>query len=242
MPPKTKRTNRKRKGVVRKARIARPVRSGNVPEWASMSETLDLGPGAIGTFYNNNDTQLAMFKRASSVAQGYQYFRIKRLTYLYKPLLDTFTSTGNSQVPYLYWVINKSGTEYPNLNVAWFEANGAKPIRFDDKTVKISYSPAVLFDVIEAGVPAAAQQPNSSKISPWLVTTKDAFLNQQFSASQVSHTGHYLTVQSPGSAATMTFQVTVTAEFEFKKPNAAVPPPTDPTARPVVSVSLPIAG
>lgn len=196
---------------------------GNVPEWASLSETVQISDGAVNTIYNNNDVQLAMFDRASAVAQGYQFFRIKKLTWAYKPLLDTFPSTGNTLVPYLYWVINKSGTEYPGLNLAWFVANGAKPIRFDDKTIRISYKPSVALDVLEAGVPAVTQQPNMPKTSPWLNTTKDAFLTQGFAASQVSHTGHYLTIDSPASAMTMNYELTLTAEFEFKKPNAAIP-------------------
>lgn len=207
-------------------------RRGNVPEWASLSETVQMSDGDVNSIYNNNDVQLAMFDRASAVAQGYQFFRITKLTWIYKPLLDTFASTGNTLVPYLYWVINKSGTEYPGLNLAWFVANGAKPRRFDDKSIVISYRPAVALDTLEAGTPAPTQQPNMPKTSPWLNTTKDAFLTSGFAPSQVSHTGHYLMVDSPGSAIPMKYELTLTAEFQFKKPNAAIP--TGESARPVV--------
>lgn len=207
-----------RKSAPRRMRIKR-----NQPEWATLSETIDYGNENVGTVYNNNDIQLAGFPRASAVAQGYQYFRITRLTFKYKPLLDTFASTGNTQVPYLYWVINKNGTEYPVLTTPWFLANGAKPIRFDDKTVTISYAPAVSYSMLEANTPSATQEPNQAKILQWLNTTKDAFLNQPFAASQVSHAGHYLMVTSPGSTVPMSYEVTLTAEFQFKKPNAPLP-------------------
>jgi len=210
----------KRRGRGRGRRMRRGT---GVPDVASLTESIRMTDGTVGTVYNNNDVQLAMFDRASAVAQGYQFFRIKKVTWQYKPLLDTFLSTGNTQVPYLYWVINKAGTEYPALDVDWFVANGAKPIRFDDKTISIKYAPAAVLDVIEAGVPAGVQQPNKSVVSPWLLTTKDAFLVQAFAPSQVSHTGHYLLIESPGSTVPMTYQLTLTAEFEFKKPNAKTP-------------------
>lgn len=212
-----------RKYSKRRGRGRRMRRGTGVPDIASLTESIRMTNGNVGTVYNNNDVQLAMFDRASAVAQAYQFFRIKKLTWQYRPLLDTFPSTGNSTVPYLYWVINKSGTEYPALTVDWFTANGAKPIRFDEKTVTIKYAPAAILDVIEAGVPAGNQQPNKSVVSPWLLTTKDAFLVQAFAPSQVSHTGHYLLINAPTSAIQMTYELTLTAEFEFKKPNAVAP-------------------
>lgn len=231
------RSNRPAKRAPRKMRLRRRRmgRKGNVPEWASLSETVQVSSDTIGTVYNNNDVQLAMFTRAAAVGQGYQFFRIKKLTYKMTPLLDTFASTGNTQVPYLYWVINKSGSEYPAITRQWFLANGAKPVRFDDKTVTIKYAPNVVLDVLEAQTPSATEQPNFGKRSPWLNTTKDAFLNQPYAPSQVSHTGHYLLVESPGSAVPMTYETYLTAEFEFKKPNAAITT-SDPSAQAPVTV------
>lgn len=219
------RRSKKPRGMRRRRYGKRVYRKrGNQPEWASLSESIETGTDLVGTIYNNNDIQLAAFPRAAAVAQGYQYFRITKLRFQYRPLLDTFPSTGNTVVPYLYWVINKNGTEYPALNVDWFLANGAKPIRFDEKTVTITYAPGVSLDVLEAQTPAATQQPNMVKVSPWLNTTKDAYLTQGFAPSQVSHAGHYLLVDAPLSALQMSYSVTLTAEFQFKKPNSAIPP------------------
>lgn len=234
MPKSNIRRGPRRRFAKRRGRKSM-ARRGNVPEWASLSETVQISDGDVNTIYNNNDVQLAMFDRASSVAQGYQFFRMKKMLWIYKPLLDTFPSTGNTLVPYLYWVINKSGTEYPGLNLAWFVANGSKPIRFDDKSIRVSYKPAVSTSILEAGVPSATQEPNMPRTSPWLNTTKDAFLAQGFQPSQVSHTGHYLMVDSPGSANPMKYEVTLTVEFEFKKPNAAIP--TGANAKSVVKAT-----
>lgn len=236
----TSRRPRRARRALKKMRKSRPRRrpAANQPEWASLSETIDVGDETVNTIYNVNDVQLAAFPRAAAVAQGYQYFRITRLSFKYKPLLDTFPSTGNTLVPYLHWVINKNGMEYPGLNVDWFLAQGAKPIRFDDKTVTISYAPAVSYSMLEAQTPAATQQPNQAKILQWLNTSKDAFLPQAFAPSQISHAGHFLLVNSPGSANPMRYEVSCTAEFQFKKPNSAIP--SGVSAQPVVNKSITI--
>lgn len=220
---------RARKTKMRVMRRGRKSASGNQPEWASLSETVQVldnnNQQTVGTIYNNIDVQLAAFARASAVAQGYQYFRITRVTYKYKPLIDTFIATapGATQVPYLYWVINKTGLEYPGLNLGWFLANGAKPIRFDDKTITISYAPAVSYSMLEAATPSPVQQPNQARTKQWMNTASDAFNVAAFSPSTVSHAGHYHLVDSQGSTQAMKYEVTCTAEFQFKKPNARVP-------------------
>jgi len=226
MPPKSRRPRRYAKKRVMRKRVAKS-RSGNVPEWASLSETKQFVPDlAVGTSYNINNTKLIDFPRASAVAQGYQFFRIKRLTFKVQPLLDTFSSAGATQVPYLTWVINKAGSSYAGLNKDWYLENGAKPIRFDDKTITISYAPSILIDATESGAPGFENQPNMPKTSPWLNTTATAFVGN-FLPSTVSHTGHYMLVSSDGSTQAMNYKLTMTAEFEFKKPLSIVPAPTD---------------
>ena len=146
---KDKRTGRVyRKGSKMYNRYAKRLRrrrgfkpAHNVPEWASLSETKDFGALNVGTSYNINDVQLSAFPRASAVAQGYQFFRIKLLKFIITPLLDTFSSAGATQVPYFHWVINKTGSGYVGLNKDWYLQNGAKPRRFDDKNVVIQYAP-----------------------------------------------------------------------------------------------------
>lgn len=220
----------KGKGGYRRRKMAirrRLRRRTNVPEWASLSETVDFGSLNVGTSYSLNNINLAQFPRASAVAQGYQFFRIKKVRFLLTPLLDTFPSTGNSVVPYLTWVINKTGSAFVGLNKDWYLQNGAKPIRFDDKTISISYAPAVLADLVEAGGPGINNQPNLPKIRQWLTTNADAFA-AVFNPSTVSHTGHYQLISAEASAIAMTYRMTLTAEFEFKKPLSKLPQPGDP--------------
>jgi len=217
---------RKKGSPYKKRRMARRKiarKAGGVPEWASLSETTDVGSLMVGTTYNINDTQLAQFARASAVAQGYQFFRIKKLTFKVQPLLDTFSSAGSTQVPYLLWVINRAGYAYPGLTDEWFYDNGAKPIRFDDKTVTIAYAPSVVLDAAEAGAPGVGNQANLTMRSPWLNTNTNAFV-ANWAPSQVSHTGFVLKVSSPGSSQAMNYRMTMTAEFEFKKPLALIQP------------------
>lgn len=227
-----KKSYRKRASPYKKRRLGRRriARRTNVPEWASLSETTDIGSLIVGTTYNINDTQLAQFARATQVAQGYQFFRIKRLTFKVQPLIDTFIATapGATQVPYLLWAINKAGYAYPGLLDEWFYDNGSKPIRFDDKTVTISYAPGCILDVAEASVPGVGNQANMSKTSPWLNTNTNAFV-ANWAPSQVSHTGHVMKVTSPGSTQTMNYRMTMTAEFQFKKPLARIQPSTEPS-------------
>lgn len=214
----------------------RAYKRSNVPEWASLSETTDIGSLVVGTTYNLNDVQLAQFQRAAAVAQGYQFFRIKKLTFKVQPLIDTFIATapGATQVPYLLWSINKAGYAYPGLQDEWFYDNGSKPIRFDDKTITIGYAPAVVLDAAEAGTPGVGNQANMTKVSPWLNTNTNAFV-ATWAPFQVSHTGHVMKVTSPGSSQAMNYRMTMTAEFQFKKPLALIQPDTvNPTS---VSIS-----
>lgn len=223
-----KKSYRKRASPYKKRRLARRrVARTNVPEWASLSETTDIGSLVVGTTYNLNDVQLAQFTRAAAVAQGYQFFRIKKLTFKVQPLIDTFIATapGATQVPYLLWAINKAGYAYPGLIDEWFYDNGAKPIRFDDKTITIKYAPAVVLDAAEAATPGIGNQANYTKTSPWLNTNTNAFV-AAWAPSQVSHTGHVMKVTSPGSTQAMAYRMTMTAEFQFKKPLALIRPDT----------------
>jgi len=216
----------------------RAMRRTGVPEWATMSETNDFGSLNVGTYYNISDVQLAQFPRASSVAQGYAQFRIKSLKFTYQPLLDTFPSTGNSQVPYLVWKINREGNSFAGLTYDWFLQNGAKPIRFDDKSVSVTYRPSVIYDTVEAGVPGVGNQSAAPKILQWLTTNKDPY-TPGFAPSQTSHAGHLVLVESQGSAIQMTYRMTVTAEFQFRKPLAAIPSSDAAGFKPEVKLSPP---
>jgi len=235
MPPARK-SYRKRAKKAYRARPKRIARSLNVPDVASLSETVDFGSLTIGSNYSFNDIQLGQFTRASTVAQGYQMYKIKSVCFKVQPLLDTFSSAGATQVPYLYWVINRTGNQFPVLNKAWYIAQGAKGIRFDDKEITIRYAPSILLDAAEAGVPGVANEPNMPKRSPWLTTNREAFAGV-WNPSIVSHCGHFLAIFSEGSAQAMNFRITCTAEIMFKKPLAKVPSADDVGASVVIKAT-----
>lgn len=213
-----------RKGAKKMMRRRRIRRSANVPEWATLSETNDFGQLDVGAFYNISDIQLAQFPRASNVAKGYAQFRIKSLKFTYQPLLDTFSSGGATQVPYFVWKVNREGNNPAGISYDWFLQNGAKPIRFDDKSVIVRYRPAVIFDAVEAGAPGVGNQASAPKINQWLTTNKDPY-TPGFAPSQTSHAGHFVHVVSQGSSQPMAYRMTVTAEFQFRKPLSILPTP-----------------
>lgn len=231
---KPRRSNRKGKKMYR--RRAKMTKSSGVADVASLSETIDYGALNVGTSYSFNDVQLAQFARAVQVAQGYQFFKIKSLSYKIQPLLDTFASTGNTQVPYFYWMINRTANGFPVLTKQWFLDNGAKGIRMDDKAITVKYTPSIIIDSTEAGAPGIGNQANLPKRAPWLTTNRDAFAGV-WNPSQVSHCGHFQAAYSEGSVVPITYRITLTAEFMFKKPLAKVPAPSDVGASAVVPAS-----
>lgn len=233
-----KRGYKKRASPYKKRRVARRRmvrRTRNLPEWATMSETDDFGVLNVGSFYNISDIQLAQFPRASAVAQGYAQFRIKSLKFTYQPLLDTFPSTGGTQVPYLVWKINREANSPAGITYDWFLQNGSKPIRFDDKSVTVTYRPSVIFDAVEAGLPGIGNQAAAPKLNQWLTTNRDAYA-PGFAPSQTSHAGHLVLVTSPGSADPMSYRMTCTAEFQFRKPLARIPTSSDPGYIPAIKL------
>ena len=133
-----------RKGLKRGFRPAK-----NVAEWASCSVTQWIGQvTTANVMYNLRNISLSQFQRAVQVAQAYQHYRIKKVMLEFKPAFDTFApqSTGgvNLQVPYLIYMIDKSGSVPVNVDSTALGQMGAKPIRFDDKTIKVAYRPSVL--------------------------------------------------------------------------------------------------
>lgn len=215
-----------------------------VPEWASCTESVDLtnitgavysmnGPGG-GAVYGLNGTQLAQFiQRAVPIAKAYQHYRIKRIQLEFKPQVDTFFpdvgAGGNGfLVPQFYYMINKSGSIPANVTAANMRAMGARPIRFDEKTIKVAWRPSVLQE--NAGV--LGDIGSGYKISPWLSTNANANAPGAWNPSTVQHLGIYWQVERPGTlpagVAELTYAIQITVEFQFKKPlvtvSSSVPP------------------
>lgn len=212
---------------MRRNRRFRPARG--VPEWASCTESAAL-TNITGLAYNMNTmfglngTQLGQFiNRAVPIAQAYQHYRIKRIRLEFKPQYDTFTPAAGAAgtgvlVPNLFYMINKSGSIPTNPTVDNLRSMGAKPIRFDDKTIKVDWRPSVLTEDA-GGAPGVGTQ---YKISPWLSTNANANNPGVWNPSTVNHLGIYFIVSRPGTlpqgVAELSYDVQITVEFEFKKP------------------------
>lgn len=204
-------------------------RARGVAEWASATESVALS-NITGLAYNMNQvyglngTQLSQFlSRAVPIAKAYQHYRIKRIKLEFKPQVDTFfpdvgvVGTG-FLVPNMFYMINKSGSIPANPSVDNLRSMGAKPIRFDEKTINVAWRPSVLQE--NAGV--LGDVGSGYKISPWLSTNANANAPGAWVASSVNHLGIYWAVSRPGTlpvgVAELTYDIQITCEFQFKKP------------------------
>lgn len=218
---------------MRRLRRFRPARG--VSEWASCTESAALTnitglPYNMNTMFGLNGTNLSQFiNRAVPIAQAYQHYRIKRIRLEFKPQYDTFTPSIGAAgtgvlVPQFYYMINKSGSIPTNPTLDNLRSMGAKPIRFDDKTIKVDWRPSVLGE--NAGV--LGDVGSSYKVSPWLSTNANANNPGAWNASTVQHLGIYFIVARPGTLpagmAELSYDVQITVEFQFKKPLVKVAP------------------
>lgn len=201
----------------------------SVPEWASCTESVALTnitgvAYTMNQMYGLNGTQLGQFiSRAVPIAKAYQHYRIKRVMLEFKPQVDTFfpdvgaAGTG-FLVPNMFYMINKSGSIPANPTTDNLRAMGAKPIRFDEKTIKVAWRPSVLQE--NAGV--LGDVGSGYKISPWLSTNANANAPGAWQPSSVNHLGIYFIVNRPGTlpagVVELTYDVQITVEFQFKKP------------------------
>jgi len=207
----------------RNARVQRRMRLNRrgSSEWASAKQTVALGDDLTSTVYILDNINLAQFDRLSVIASAYQYFRITHVEYKLTPYFDTFKPGEVSTVPYLYWLINKGDA----INTGSFNAlrdAGAKPIRFDGRTITIRWKPAVLQmlrDVV--GGPTVVQNYSMGKVSPWLTTNNfsgSAPPSTSFIPNQVEHTGILYGVQGGAGSTPVAYGASITVHVQYKKP------------------------
>lgn len=208
-----KRTSRR----TTRRRIPRTLR-GNAPERASCSEVLSLQNGTINTMYANRTFQLADFPRASAIAANYASFKIAKITMRFKPLSDTYVpGVGAAGVPYHYHMLDKSGAIPNNVTLENLKQMGAKPKRFDDKTITISWRPTVLTaDLTQVGIGAVAG--SQYKTSPTLATNANAANPAAaWSPSVVDHLGLYWYVAQANGVGNQ-YEVETEVQFYFMRP------------------------
>lgn len=181
-------------------------------------------PSATYGFYNFALTNSA---RATQVAQGFQEYRISKVEVHFKPCADTFDAnvvgTGASpSIPYLYYMIDKTGSlANATTNTQVLKQAGAKPIRLDDRTIKVHWRPAVQIGSSDsAGGPAPVSELAAAyKISPWLTTNANAAEGTTWAPNSVDHMGLTFGCEQPrGPFPTTVASVSIRVTYEFRKP------------------------
>lgn len=228
-----RRVLRRRRPLVRQRRRTLPSRN-RVNDFAGASESIiftgSVGSGGVPTntfasgsknttftAYHNTDLQLADFTRAPSIAQNYQYFKIKYLELAIIPDFDTFIpgGPGTQGKPMFYYMIDKGNAISPDTTNQALKSMGAKAIALDEKPIKIRWKPGVLLatQIVTSSGGISAQK---YMISPWLNTDANTASGNTYQPSQVCHYGIKWFAENTGGS--MSYTATLTAHFQFKKP------------------------
>lgn len=213
----------KRAWKKRPARRARRAPTSRVGNWASCVDVRDLGYDTNGSIVKVSQFSLSSFSRAINIASSYQYYRIKLIEMKFIPTADTYIAgTTPGEVPNLYYVIDKTDAiPQVGATVNTLQQAGARPIRFDDKTITVRFKPAVLYN----GYDEVGGNSNFalSRVSPWLSTNDSNTSNTaSWVANSSDHHGIMYTVT--GGTAGQNYRVEMVAHFEFKKPLFYVTP------------------
>ena len=190
----------------------------------------------VNKLYGFYNMSLQYGTRPIQVAEAYQYYRITHVEVQVKPKVDTFSASNSggqdSSIPYLYWMIDKVGT-FANTNMDFksLREAGAKPIRFDEKTITLRYKPAVLIGDYDNGVgqPVFRQK----RISPWLSTNRNNLdTTQPWSPDGTDHLGIMIGVEQEGvnsETNPLYYDIDITVHYQFKKPrNMTLSPNNSP--------------
>jgi len=191
----------------------------NVPEIASCSEVFLTADATSNTMYGPNTLGLDQFKRASGIARQYQEYRITNIKYTFKPQFDTFAVNTDAatalRIPHLYYMIDKAQSLPLNTTLATLRSMGAKPRRFDDKDIVVSWAPGVQLAVNAGALAGTLSKP---MISPWLSTNANP--DASWTPSSTDHAGIYFQLDAgvlPGDG-TYEYGVEVECQFQFRKP------------------------
>lgn len=230
---KTTKKMAKRRGARARRGNRKVARLAN-SEFASAKQTLQLNNDNVNVLYTLYDVQLNQFDRLKQIARAYQYYRITKIELKLKPFADTFTNAGGNSVPYLFWLIDRNESfNFISNDFQGVRDSGAKPIRFDEKTINIRYKPTVLQTLPNDQFnPPLTQTFMNSRISPWLPTNRYAGAEtviNQWDCSIVPHRGLVYGVQQDLAATPWQYGTEITLHVQFKKPGVQVAeiPPAD---------------
>lgn len=217
------------KKQMKKTKVPRAPRSlpNDVATCVDNIGTIAIVPN---TMYFANNIALTNSARAKAIAQAYQFYRITKVEFKWKPLLDTFTSATNITVPQLYYRIDKANTlplGFATLDT--LKRSGCKPRRLDENNLTVSFAPAVHIGSDDGGATGPATTVETAaltKVSPWLTTNANAGSQGQWSPNSVDHRGlvYYIeqsSIQAPPNNVVASMDVVV--HYEFKKPQWSLP-------------------
>lgn len=198
-----------------------------MPEQASLTQVDAFELSLANQNYSNYNISLAVSSRAQDVAKGFQFYRIKRVTYIVRPLTDTFNSQGiapggsSASVPYLYYMIDRAMQLSGGFNLQQLKQMGAKARRLDDKTLTFSFTPSVLGEVFD-NTPGARANVRYD-MNPWLPTRDNTNLTV-WNPNTTDHQGIVWRVEQT-SGTPIGYEVERRIQFEFKKPSVNATPP-----------------
>jgi len=227
---------RRRKPVAKRARKSKPRRRmqrvGASNETASCKELYTLGGMQSNTPMSDVEQNLGSYKRASAIAENYQFFRIRYIKYKFIARYNTYQATTAEAsafpIPLLYHRIDKGGALPSNTSIGQLKAMGCKPMRFT-RDITVTYKPGV--SIVTDNADNTAALPTAFKISPWLLTGRTVS-QAAWVPNDTDHKGLYWyleTVGLPGDGS-YEYDCEVEVMFDFKKPLATVADASQPPA------------
>lgn len=187
-------------------------------ERASCKETHEFALLDSNTAYLDYQSSLARCERATAIAKGFQEYRITKVEYHFVPLVDTYLP-GQYPVPQLYTKVDKTGALGDLISVTQIVQAGAKPRRFDDKNVVVTFKPSVLQYARDASNGTNAW--SAVRISPWLSTNHNNTTGTAWTASSIDHLGIVWVVdcKAPTGQPNIQYTVREVIHYQFRKPN-----------------------
>lgn len=209
---------------------------GATNETASCKELYSIRGMLSNTPYNDVEQNLGFYKRASQIAENYQFFRIRYVKYKFIARYNTYqASTSEANVfpiPLFYHRLDKGGSLPTNTSIGQLKAMGCKPIRFTKDIVR-AFKPGV--SVATANDNATLGLFTRPLISPWLLTNKNVE-TPGWLANDTDHKGIYWYMETaalPGDG-TYEYDCEVEVMFDFKNPLSVV---TDANQAPAVKAN-----
>jgi len=179
----------------------------------------------MNTMFSYSNFLMNDFPRAVSIARSYQQYRISGITLRFKPDFTVFNQGlggAPSQQPYMYYILDKSGSIPNAITLEGLKQMGARPAKFSTNTRTITWKPSALVEMY-AGV--GAMSPAAYKTSPWLSTNANP-LDATWTPSVIPHTGLKWYIEE-GNGVAYAVDIDVELQFQFRKPlviaNANIP-------------------